>query len=142
MKGLKSRAKTADGLLGEIERIILEEPKRYNQHETLLLEKRDGDGTSDGLYEEEKVEYPSCGTIGCVAGWVVALKRRRPERVPDVIAVADEILGLRDYQSSELFSSYAAGVGKPQTGAHARGGAKHIRKFRRKYRDQLRAKKV
>ena len=53
-----SKAKTAHELLGEVRRIILAEPLRYDQTSTLMY-----------VDPKEKPDrYPACGTVGCVAG--------------------------------------------------------------------------
>jgi len=129
-----SHAKTAYGLLGEIARLIVEEPKRYNQHGWLQREQ--------DRSQMQPVEYPSCGTVGCVAGWVVALKaKRRPNYFRTGDKAAD-ILGLDVDQHDELFGSSAAGETDRQTPEHAEAGASHIRRFMQANRAQLLAKKV
>jgi len=127
-----SKAKTAYGLLSEIRKIILEEPKRYDQWGLLSTGAR------------AKAHYgtltPSCGTVGCVAGWVVALKSPRSREIATVRA--GQVLGLDGMcQRSELFAGSKAGDRDDIT-AHARRGAAHIAKFQKKYAKQLKAKKV
>lgn len=137
----RSKAKTAYGLLSEVARLILEEPKCYNQRTWVCL-------VTDGF--PSPAEFPACGTIGCVAGWVTTLK------IPDKVAAttrygggrsklvmyqAQDILGLDSLQNEELFDGDAA-RGEPCTRQYARSGASHIRRFQRKYRAQLLAKKV
>lgn len=131
-----SKATNAYELLAEIRQIILEEPKRYDQNMWLLT----------GAIGERA---PACGTVGCVAGWAVALKA---DEVPAWYLVAEkaqEILGLGSEEAGELFSSEAASTPRercygPRTRnpAHARRGAAHIRRFMEKYKDQLKAKGV
>ena len=123
-----SKAKTAYELLGEIRKIILEEPKRYDQTDTLFH-----CDASDPL-------APACGTIGCVAGWVVALKAPKTHRM-HVLEAAARILGIHKYDSWMLFDSDQA-RGKPQTYSHARSGAAHIARFMKKHEAQLKAKSV
>lgn len=131
----KSRAKTAYGLLSEIAALIVEEPKRYNQHDTLDIRGRK-QGLSLGY-----AEYPNCGTVGCVAGWVAALISPRPSRVQDVLGYAGRVLGLSVRQQDCLVSANAAGPER-QTVAHAQRGVEHIRRFQKRYRAQLLAKKL
>lgn len=131
----KSNAKTAYGLLSEIRRIILAEPKRYDQTDTLRLRKNE---ISELTREED---WPSCGTVGCVAGWTVALKRRTPV-FGQILATASNILGLNEDQSEDLFSGIAAGHSGIGTARHARKGAAHIAKFQRRNVGQLKAKRV
>lgn len=129
-----SKAKTAYGLLGEIRKLILEEPKRYNQERTLQRRAK-GDGA------------PACGTVGCVAGWTVALKAPRTPTY-DVLEKAANILGLQYSTqfwsvSDELFSGDAAGWREGEgIQQHARNGAKHIAEFMKTHEAQLKAKKV
>lgn len=129
----RSKAKTAYGLLSEIRALILAEPKRYDQKNTLVVRDKD---IPSGDY------FPSCGTVGCVAGWVTKLKSRRPMHEQNVLRFAARVLGI-DYekQGDELFNGYAAD-GESQTVEHAESGAAHIARFQKKYRAQLLAKSV
>lgn len=147
----KSRAKTADGLLASIQKLILEEPKRYNQNSWVWL-------LEEGFDPEYVRRGPACGTIGCVAGWVSVLTLPRSaikhlEELSDGISNhAQRLLGLDDDQADELFSGRPISflrkddpmmlTAKPGTKAYARLGWKHIQAFRDKYRTQLRAHKL
>lgn len=135
----KSKAKTAYGLLSEIRALILAEPLRYDQRDILTIvpaSQRDKD-------------TPACGTIGCVAGWVCALKNARAKVLAEtpcggvnpVLIYAAKKLGLNDWQRSELFGPFRAGM-SDRGPSHARAGAEHIRKFQSANRHQLLAKKV
>lgn len=133
-----SKAKTAYGLLGEIPKLILQEPKRYDQ--TCVLEVAPKDG------RHNPSNYPPCGTVGCVAGWTVALTEppRRVNRLilkANVMVHAARILGLTIGQAEELFAAGQAGI-HPQTLGHAKRGARHIARFRKRYAKQLRAKRI
>jgi len=133
-----SKAKTAYDLLSEIAALIVAEPKRYNQERFMAEGPNDKDTAPLG--------FPSCGTVGCVAGWAVTLKGVRCA-YSDIQMHASSILGLDRYQESTLFSGSALidedGHGPAeQTAAHARAGAKHIRKFQRAHKAQLLAKVV
>ena len=133
-----SNAKTAYGLLGDIAKIIVAEPKRYDQTNWIA---RKGTQRGDNSY----AEFPACGTVGCVAGWVVALAGPRNTSPDRVEKVAEKILGLDGWDSMELFDANAAGswmVTSPQTLEHAEAGAKHIQKFRKQYRAKLMAKRI
>lgn len=132
----KSRAKTAYGLLGEIKRLILAEPKRYNQR--VYLEKR-GPLTLNALPLNPK-DAPPCGTRACVAGCVATLKTRHP-RYHEAAYIAGHILGLTYKQKDQLFNGGAAS-GIPGTALHARSGAKHIANFQKRHADQLKATRV
>lgn len=135
-----SKAKTAYALLSEIATLILKEPKRYNQERFLVVR---------GGPEVAPRGFPSCGTVACVAGWVVALKGPAKTATPynDVQYVAARILGLDHFQQSRLFSGNALMTvsdrtdsvltPKPQTLAHARAGIRHIRRFQKRHKAQL-----
>lgn len=126
-----SRAKTAYGLLSEVRRLILEEPLRYNQEDWLSR-----------IEEHANLfKFPSCGTIGCVAGWVATLKRGRDFDWMGSLKIASEILGVSEEQAFELFNGGAA-RGQKQTRQHAESGAAHIARFQKKYHAQLIAKHV
>lgn len=128
----KSRAKTAFALLSEVRTLILAEPLRYDQGSWL---NRIED--TPEAYEQ----FPACGTVGCVAGWVATLKAKHKFDPEEAIQIAQDVLGLDDEQEYELFNEEAAG-GKSQSLDHAREGARHIRRFQKKYCTQLLAKKV
>lgn len=128
-----SKAKTAYGLLSEVRRLILAEPLRYDQG--WWLSKR-GKRNS---YEPEK-GFPSCGTVGCVAGWVVTLKRKKA-REGQIQQAARQVLGL-DYETASEFFDASAARGGPQTEAHAQQGAAHIARFQQEHAAQLKATRV
>ena len=127
------RPKTAYGVLAYVRRLILAEPLRYNQHETLLFDVRD---------DNPFAEPPPCGTVGCRAGWVTMVISPTPRRIHDPIMYAQHKLGLTESQADTLFSGQACGVTRPQTRAHARTGAKGIATFLKRYSKQLRAKRI
>jgi hypothetical protein len=122
-----SQAKTAYGLLSDIAKLALTEPKRMwmcawggeagNACDYYAL----GDG-------------PACGTVGCIGGWTDVLRPRGD---------AWETLGLTGEQRSELFEPRAL-IRDPEQGtlAHAKRVAAHIRRFQRTYRAQLLRTKV
>jgi hypothetical protein len=143
-----SKARTAYGLLSEIRKLILEEPKRYDQ----TAWKRDQCGIQKDL-------APACGTTACVAGWVTVLKGNaalnsgswnEAEDRPAISCEAQGILGIADQQAWELFDGDAAGYRWLPSGgetssrikAHANRGVKHITRFQQKYAKQLKAKRV
>lgn len=139
----RSKAKTAYGLLSEIRTLILKEPKRYNQGFWLTRQREDR--------FPELMDYPACGTIGCVAGWVQQLVAPRKSimeadetgfRTFRAPVIATNVLGLTETQADELFAGSAAGSTRGQTRQHAIRGAAHIRRFQKKYAQQLKAKKV
>jgi hypothetical protein len=139
----KSRAKTAYGLLSEIRRIILQDPRRYDQETTL----RRIEARSLWYYDDA----PPCGTVGCVAGWTVALKPKDAVQAVDppgwspVLRQAKAILGLTTGEAYVLFSGDAAGVRDPSAAGrrrHARAGAAHIARFQKAHAKHLKATRV
>jgi hypothetical protein len=139
----KSTATNAYDLLGDIRRIILEEPRRYDQTWWRYIE---GVPNSSG---KAPSDYPACGTVCCVAGWVTALTSRRRVGEDQISPRAQSTLGLSEGQALDLFSSEATcslaiqrGIAPPppQTPEHAQLGALHIANFMAKYKAQLKAK--
>lgn len=139
MKHPQSKAKTAYGLLSEIRRLILAEPKRYDQTDTLFMNGRD---SRLACKMDPNRGYPKCGTVGCVAGWVVALKTN-PSTVATggVLGTAARILQIDKILADQLFGGSMV-AGKPQTTQHALGGARHIAAFQKAHAAQLKAKRV
>lgn len=129
----RTRAKTAYGLLSEVRRLILEEPKRYNQLDTLTIRGTRGNRIYD--------EYPACGTVGCVAGWTTVLAAKNPARVRDVLTYARKVLGLNSAQEERLFNGFVV-PGIRQSREHAAGGAVHIRRFQQEFASQLKRTKI
>lgn len=128
----KSKAKNAFDLLSEVQRLILAEPKRYNQAVWL----------SHGSPKTDPA-YPSCGTIGCVAGWVATLKGAQSTAAKHTVERATEVLGLSKDQVWDLFDGGALdATARPGTLTYARAGVRHIRRFQKAHREQLLAKKV
>lgn len=132
----KSRARTAFGLLSEIQKIILAEPKRYDQTDVLSLKSDSGVGSDDKY-------FPSCGTVGCVAGWVAVLKVPHAEKLGsgNMMLHAEDILGISSEQADVLFCGDAAGDVSNRA-AHAKRGARHIEKFKNLHAAQLKAQRV
>ena len=138
------RAKTAYGWLAGVARLILEEPKRYNQ-ELFIRYARGYQPLSERF---QTSSFPACGTIGCVAGWT-AQSRYPDRRIPysAVSNTACEILGLTYEQAKELFNGSALdsnGEELPPHGslAYAELGVAHIRRFMKKYSKQLRSTRI
>lgn len=86
----QSKAKTAWGLLGDVKRAMLAEPKRVNM----------------GVWIAKSADYaeypqPACGTIGCLAGWVSLLKGGCPsQHLMSVSEHAQELIGAADYYTA------------------------------------------
>lgn len=129
----KSRARTAYGLLSEVRRLILAEPKRYYQ----------GWWRSRGReVQESGLQAPACGTVCCVAGWVVTLRHAQVEAL-GTGETAARILGLNATQADALFAHNALSVdAAPQTRAYAIAGAALIAWFQGRYAAQLKAKRI
>ncbi len=142
MQRFKCQAKTAYGVLQFIRRLILEEPKRYDQRIALAIE------GADGLWDNHApYEMPACGTVGCVAGWTTALLSPSPTRIVSPVNYARLKLGLTSSQVFELFDAGAATKMTneycySQSRGHAEQGALLIQQFCQKYAKQLKAKKV
>jgi hypothetical protein len=125
----KSKAKTAYELLEEIRALTLEEPRRYNQNQYLSFD------------VDEEHGGPACGTVGCRAGWVVALRAKRPRLVTTHWIYARKVLGLDAAQCNDLFG-YAAVGGLPGTREHAELGAAQLTEFMRRHEQQLKRKRL
>lgn len=137
----RSKAKTAYGLLSEVRRLILEEPKRYNQR--WWIARLDGKNGALYLSREQDDIVPACGTVACVAGWVATLKVGNRFTADMAEYVATQKLGLDSDQALELFKESAVPMNlTPQTEAYAKAGAAHIASFQKKYAAQLKAKRV
>lgn len=143
-----TRPTTAYALLSKICKLITEEPKRYDQNDWFS-------SVEDSDYN--KSQYPACGTICCVAGWVGTLVRSptqirtlmRRDPLCGVEYLGRRVLGLDGSTAYELFSPSALNlvrgddplpnVGTPE---YAALGVKHIRAFQEKYKTQLKARVV
>jgi len=140
----RSEATNAYDLLKEIRALIQEEPKRYNQQDTLTYLRNYRNTLYRGKLAQEVA--PACGTIGCRAGWVVAAAAPHPERVDDVVHYAKKVLGLTGRQAENLFDGWAAGSeadGAPFGSVeHARRGARGITVFMAHHKKQLQAHKI
>lgn len=122
----KSRAKTAYGLLGEIRALALDEPKRMEMCSW-------GGVVGNARFRREA---PACGTVGCIGGWVNVLHPKSREEGARIA------LGITYDQADELFYGDLCTDDDQGTMKHARRVGALIRKFQKKYRAQLLAKKV
>lgn len=127
-----SKAKTAYELLSEIAKLALEEPKRIAM-DCVVFRGR-------GL-EKTRFKRPTCGTVGCIAGWALTLRGRVPVNHDNEVETfeAHDILGITNAQGFELFYPDFLGE-RSQTKKHAEKVAKHIAAFQEKYAEQLEAK--
>lgn len=137
-----SKATNAYELLDEVKALILEEPKRYDQGVWLVESEEEAAG--HGLL------LPACGTVACVAGWVVLLKASGTD-YDSIQDRARDILGLGWVDSVDLFDGSAIenacdeedllGVVE-QSPKYAALGARHISSFQAAHEAQLKAKAV
>lgn len=133
----KCHAKTAFGVLRFIKRLILDEPKRYDQCEVRHVQ-----GETD--YTPDK-GYPLCGTVGCVAGLGSTILF--PMRSFASMEAFGNAIGLSIDQQDVLFDGCALITinktgAQPQTRAYARLGARHIERFIQANIAQLKRTKV
>jgi hypothetical protein len=125
-----SRAKTAYGLLSEIAKLALEEPKRMSMG--FWIDRRVDDDGDEWQWRPSR-GWPTCGTVGCIGGWTETLRA----------GYASDTLGIDGDQAEELFQDPdLCAAPNQQTTTHAKAVARHIAKFQKKYRAQLLAKKV
>jgi len=78
-------------LLKKVRDHILEEPERLNMYILRVHKRNDTD---------ERYDFPSCGTVGCIAWWVSVLAK--PPGRGDIIDFATARLNIPD-SFSELF---------------------------------------
>lgn len=129
-----TRATTAWGLLKDVQRALLSEPKRANMNVFKDTQSPEQGG-------------PACGTVGCFAGWVCLLAGAREH--DDYMARA--ILGRElDYYIPNSGSEYVFNAGsgdrcaktEPGTKAHARAVFNRIQKFMKVNEVALKARKL
>lgn len=148
------RPENAYDLLEAVARHIEEEPRRYYQSSWVLRGDR---------IRALELAAPACGTVGCRAGWVVALNDglNAPAIVSQLGALpafdepvrdrAEEILGLGHLDTDDLFSGCAIYVEDaggcditPPAGspAYAKLGADGIRAFMKAHEAHLKARSL
>lgn len=94
-------------LLKKIKQHILEEPKRYDQDETVSFDK-------EGSLSWNGRTYPSCGTIACLGGWAYLLTHKnKPTAFTPIFSEAKRVCGLTDVQGSNLFDGSGGGWPQP-----------------------------
>lgn len=142
----KSRAKTAYGLLTELEHVIAREPKRLDMSIVLLRGEAITDANPHLMFPRQT---PSCGTVGCIAGWTITLRSPldtlQNVRITCDTSTARKILGLTFEQNHELFFDVELvndGTAHRQTREHADAVIAHIRRFKAEYAKQLRSHKL
>lgn len=128
-----SKAKTAYGLLSEICALIHDEPKRLDMSMPLAC-------NANEFYPLA----PACGTVGCVAGWVVML-RGNPNAKMAITTQGADILGIPNAVSDLFYVFPKTSRNDHQVETltlHAAEEIKIVKAFQKKYRAQLLAKKV
>lgn len=83
-------------LLREVQKVILEEPKRFDMR------------TFAYRMDPKEERSPQCGTIGCIAGWAVILTHKIPRKpnaqMPNIGRPhGAEALDLTDVEALRLF---------------------------------------
>lgn len=120
MKQTGQQQLTPRELFDEIERVILEEPKRIRM--------------GDYVYHPINLrpeETPACGTVACIAGWAVALGsdlRGEELRHKFTERAAEVLLCLDGSQAVSLFYHYPPQ--RPGTRAYAEAVVAHMERFR------------
>jgi hypothetical protein len=131
----RSKAKNAYDLLSDVCDVVLAEPKRLQMVTWLEF-------AASARKWLEPDEIPVCGTVACVAGWAVILKRgrRRVEECPDcdIPTVAGELLGLDPALKETLFGTMPLAEGGST--AHVEQEVAFVRAFQAKHEAQLKAK--
>lgn len=128
----KSKAKTAYGLLSEIATLALAEPLRLHMG-VWKADPTDPDQEWCSGVKAGELTYPACNTVACIGGWAETLKPHQPVGIT---------LGLDLNRLEELTQPSWWRTREGQTPEHARKAVAHIRRFQKKYRAQLLAKKV
>ena len=108
----------------EIERVILEEPKRIYM-DTYTVNPKNID----------EADRPACNTVGCIAGWAVAIGKNKIgklHRVKDIPDKAVKLLGIDYDMAHRLFHYYPdyEYVAVAGTKAYAKAVVKHMEEFR------------
>lgn len=132
-------------ILGEVIRLIEEEPRRFNYKDWLLKRRKNedwgefasrGHGIDLDYTEEAKKKAaklaPSCETIGCVAGWVAVLVKPRVKESDSPRSIAAKALKIdpNSEAAEELFIPEGMDDLPPSgTRAHARAAIRHIKKW-------------
>ncbi len=112
-------------ILKAVIKAIEEEPRRYDQGTYI-------NRIDSQFRQKETSEFPACGTICCVAGWVNTLTNPEPLSYDEQEEAARDTLRLSWDEALELFDGAAVPDRMPgRVGAHrhAKAGVKHIKKF-------------
>lgn len=97
-----SKTKTQKQLLRKVARAIRRNPKHYDQGTWISNNKLE---IHMEYVEGKRPTMTACGTAGCIAGWTAVIgdweKKNIGRRVKNV---AQDLLGLDDYEAGVLFS--------------------------------------
>lgn len=115
-------------LLRRIQRHVIEVPKRLDM-ECFL------DRTTDSYVVHKKM--PECGTVGCIAGWAVALSTKELVPYVNIASTAAKFLSIREEEAEKLFYPHQwpeefedrLREAKPQTLKHAQLTVERIDHF-------------
>lgn len=127
--GRQPKPTTAYELCNRVAQHIEEEPLRYHQQYWGF------EGQTSSLRQ------PACGTICCRAGWIVNLHDGIGKFNGRVGARSNQILGLDDEQTFDLYYDGDSFEGLKQgTARYAKAGAAGLRKWMRKHAEHLKAR--
>lgn len=137
-----TNAKTPYGLLNAVIRITRENPARMMMR-VVCYRGESLTRVVSNQYYTQMVE-PSCGAVGCVAGWsLILMGRTRDDEGNNPfwqLLEASTLLGLSKAQEKELFlPEDLMGAPDQQSPSHARAVIAHIRDFQKKYEVQLKS---
>lgn len=125
----RSTAENAYQLLDEVIAAIRDEPARLNMGQWRFTPKQVG-ALGDAA--------PSCGTVGCMAGWITFLVDRKVGTQHAISHRVCTLLGVEGFsQRADVYDNlFSAGGGdlydtKPGTKAHADAVVARIRKYQR-----------
>lgn len=83
-------------LLRQTQTAILEEPKRVNMRMWALTQS----------YQKELGQEPPCGTVGCIAGWIVSITQNlRGDKLAEnmnIEGTATRLLGFPSFYETEI----------------------------------------
>lgn len=138
----QSDAQNVYDLLKDVKQAILEEPRRANMnHVATVVGTQALSWTNPRTRKALRVPAPSCGTVGCFAGWTMMLAGQTPaQALWNWTEGAQQVLGLglnyrfegTDGKSHSVFN-WGQGDGilliKPGTRAYARAIGRRIDRF-------------
>jgi len=136
----RSDATNVYDLLQDVKQAILEEPRRVDMNFVAYVDDRTRQWTNPRTGRKEVMPAPSCGTVGCFAGWTMLLAGMTPGQAGSKwTGGAKDILGPLNYKFTgsdgalcDVFN-WGAGDGilsmKPGTRAYARAVCKRIDRF-------------